>query len=96
MDKRTKQNLLYACVAGACAFVVARLFKKKGKQYWVYPDHDLHNSKTADVRESPNAAEDHAEIGLTELDSAYRSEWVSMGYPQTYHELDYDGEKWKK
>lgn len=96
MDERTKKDLMYACAAGICAFAVARLFRKQGKKYWVYPDHDIHNSKTADVRESPDAGVDHAEIGLSELDSAYRSEWVSMGYPQTYHELDNDGAKRKK
>lgn len=88
MNKKTTQNLIYACAAGACAFVIAKLFRKKGKNYWVYPDHDLRNSNTVDVKESPDADVDHAEIGLSELDSAYRSEWVSMGYPQTHQEIE--------
>lgn len=95
MKKGTKQNLIYACTAGACAFVVARLFQRKNKKYWVYPDHDMRNSETVDMKESPNADVDEAEIGLTELDSAYRAEWVSMGYPQTYHEVE-NNENWNK
>ncbi|MGI2328931.1 hypothetical protein [Planococcus sp. YIM B11945] len=87
MQKYTTQNIIYAGVAAASIYLLLRNYKKQKNTYWIYADHDIRNSNEVDHRESPNAAYDHAEIGLTELDATYRSEWVSMGYPLTNREL---------
>jgi cellobiose-specific phosphotransferase system component IIB len=89
-----KKSVFLACASCASAFLLVNYMKKRGKKFWVYPDHD--NTQSSDQKESPNAAVDHAEKGLTELDAAHRSEWVSMGYPLTYHDLDEDRKPFKK
>ncbi|MBZ5202702.1 hypothetical protein HU147_15955 [Planomicrobium chinense] len=86
----TMQKIFYASAAAATAFVLVKTFNNRKKAVWVFPDHDIRNSTEVDHRESPNAPYDHAEVGLTELDSTYRSEWVSMGYPKTHRELPED------
>ena len=58
--------------------------KNQAKKIWVYEDNDMRNSVTVDHEESVNADTDDAEIGLTQLDSAYRSEWQANGFPQTH------------
>lgn len=88
MEKYTTQNIFYAGVAATSIYLLLRNYKKQKNTYWIYTDHDIRNSVDVDRRESPNAAYDHAEVGLSELDATYRSEWVSMGYPLTHRELD--------
>jgi hypothetical protein len=91
----TMQKIFYASAAAATAFVLVRTYNNRKKAVWVYPDHDIRNSTEVDRKESPNASYDHAEIGLTELDATYRSEWVSMGYPMTHREME-ENENWNK
>ncbi|MDN7246504.1 hypothetical protein QWY16_04880 [Planococcus shenhongbingii] len=88
MSDQSLQKIFYAGAAAATAFVLIKTYTNRKKTFWVFPDHDMRNSVEVDHKESPNAPYDHAEIGLSELDSAYRSEWVSMGYPKTYHDLE--------
>lgn len=75
-----------AFVGGIILFTAIR--KKNGKKFWVYEDNDMRNSVTVDREESVNAPYDDAEKGLTQLDSAYRSEWQAMGLPQTHREIE--------
>lgn len=93
MRKDTLQLIFYAGAAAASLFMVVKTYTKRQHTYWVYEDHDLRNSDEADHRESANADVDPAEKGLTELDSAYRAEWVSIGYPQTHREIE-ENENW--
>lgn len=37
---------------------------------------------------SPDAAKDPDEVGLTKLDSIYRSEWQANGFPRSRTELE--------
>lgn len=93
MRKDTMELILYTGATAVSLYMLVKTYKKRQNTYWVYEDHDLRNSVAADVRESPNAEMDPAENGLSELDAAYRSEWVSMGYPQTHRELE-KNENW--
>ncbi|WP_394120273.1 hypothetical protein [Planococcus donghaensis] len=93
MKKDKLQFLLVTGVTAASFFMLVKAYKKRQNTYWVYDDHDLRNSNVADKRESPNADVDPAEKGLSELDSAYRAEWVSIGYPQTHKEIE-ENENW--
>lgn len=90
-----KKSVFLACASCASAFLLVNYIKKRGKKFWVYPDHDTNLSQISDLKESPNADLDPAEKGLTELDASHRSEWVSMGYPLTYHDLDEDRKPYK-
>lgn len=90
MRQKTKHNLFYAGSAIA-TILLLRANKKRKEKVWIYNDHDMRNSVEVDENESPNAPMDSAEKGLTELDAAYRSEWVSMGYPQTHRDLGVEG-----
>lgn len=91
-----KKSVFLACASCASAFLLVTYIKNRRKKFWVYPDHDIHLDQNADRKESPNADLDPAEKGLTELDASHRSEWVSMGYPLTYHDLDEDRKPYKK
>lgn len=91
-----KKNVFLACASCASAFLLVNYIKKRGKKFWIYPDHDMRYSKDVDRKLSHDADFDPAERGLTELDSAHRSEWVSMGYPLTYHDLDDESKPYKK
>ncbi len=90
-----KKNVFIACASCAGAFLLVNYIRKRGKKFWIYPDHDMQFSQDSDRKESPNAVYDHTERGLTELDSSHRSEWVSMGYPLTYHDLDEEQKPYK-
>ena len=69
----------------AGSFLLVTAYKKnQAKKVWIYEDHDMRNSVTVDHEESVNADTDEAEVGLTQLDSAYRSEWQANGFPQTH------------
>lgn len=94
MDKYTTQNILYAGIAATSIYLLLQNYKKQKNTYWIYKDHDIRNSVEVDRRESPNAAYDSAEIGLTELDATYRAEWTSMGYPLTNRELKENDNKY--
>ncbi|TWT25119.1 hypothetical protein [Planomicrobium sp. CPCC 101110] len=94
MDKYTTLNILYAGIAATSIYLLLQNYKKQKNTYWIYKDHDIRNSAEVDRRESPNAAYDDAEIGLTELDAAYRAEWTSMGYPLTHRELEENDNKY--
>ncbi|WP_029333386.1 hypothetical protein [Exiguobacterium oxidotolerans] len=41
-----------------------------------------------DQDESQDADKDEDEVGLTKLDSMYRSEWQANGFPRSQQELD--------
>ncbi|WP_281864029.1 hypothetical protein [Planomicrobium okeanokoites] len=88
MRKDTLELIIYTGATAASLFMLVKTYNKRQNTYWVYEDHDLRNSDDADLRESANADVDPAERGLSELDSAYRAEWVSIGYPQTHRELE--------
>lgn len=88
MRKDTLELVLYTGATAFSLFMLIKTYNKRQNTYWVYEDHDLRNSDDADQKESANADVDPAESGLSELDSAYRSEWVSMGYPKTHRELE--------
>lgn len=87
MRKDTLQLIMYAGATAASLFMLVKTYNKRQNTYWVYEDHDMRNSDDADLRESPNADVDPAEKGLSELDSAFRAEWVSIGYPQTHRDI---------
>lgn len=89
MEKKNINNLIFAGTAFAGSIILFNSLKRKnGKRVWVYEDNDMRNSVSVDREESVNAKYDHAEIGLTQLDSAHRSEWQANAFPQTHRELD--------
>ena len=88
MKKSTTKKFFYTGAAMASSLLLMTVYKKnKAKKVWVYEDNDMRNSVTVDREESVNADMDDAEIGLTQLDSAFRSEWQANGFPQTHKEL---------
>ncbi|WP_232787139.1 MULTISPECIES: hypothetical protein [unclassified Planococcus (in: firmicutes)] len=68
--------------------ILLKAYNGKKRNVWVYEDSDMHNSYEIDHEESVNAPYDHAEQGLTQLDSAYRSEWQANAFPQTKKQLE--------
>lgn len=93
MRRDTMELILYTGATAASLFMLVKTYNKRQNTYWAYEDHDMRNSVEADRRESPNAGVDPAENGLSELDSTFRAEWVSMGYPQTHREIE-ENENW--
>lgn len=88
METKTMKKFIYLGGAAASGMILMRAYKKnKSKKIWVYEDNDMRNSETVDREESVNAPYDDAEIGLTQLDAAYRSEWQANGFPQTHRRL---------
>lgn len=88
MKKNTTKNFIYTGVAMASSILLLTAYKKnQAKKVWVYEDSDMRNSETVDHEESVNADTDEEEIGLTQLDSAYRSEWQANGFPQTHRAM---------
>ncbi|MDN7243226.1 hypothetical protein QWY14_15585 [Planococcus sp. N028] len=86
MKSSTLNTMAGSVLAAAAGFFVFRAVRaKNGVQ--VADDVDMRNSQTVDKRESPNAAVDPAEQGLTQLDAAYREEWQANGFPQTHREM---------
>ncbi|WP_252312631.1 hypothetical protein [Sinobaca sp. H24] len=49
---------------------------------------EISNSQKIDKRESVDAATDPSEEGLSQLDSAHKSEWQANGFPQTHRGLE--------
>lgn len=89
MEKKSLSKMIFAGTAFAGGIILFTTIRKKnGKKVWVYEDNDMRNSVTVDREESVNAEYDEAEEGLTQLDSAYRSEWQANGFPQTHRELE--------
>ncbi|ANU09111.1 hypothetical protein A1A1_00585 [Planococcus antarcticus DSM 14505] len=85
MKKNITKNFIYTGTLMASSILLLTVYKKnRAKKIWVYEDNDMRNSVTVDHEESVNADLDEAEIGLTQLDSAYRSEWQANGFPQTH------------
>lgn len=85
MKKNTTKKFIYTGAAMAGSLLLLTAYKKsQAKKIWVYEDNDMRNSAEVDHEESVNADTDEAEIGLTQLDSAYRSEWQANGFPQTH------------
>lgn len=85
MKKNSTKKFIYTGAAMAGSILLLTAYKKnQAKKVWVYEDNDMRNSVTMDHEESVNAHTDEAEIGLTQLDSAYRSEWQANGFPQTH------------
>ncbi len=89
MKKPSLNKMIFTGTVFAGGIVLFRNIRKKsGKKVWVYEDNDMRNSVTVDREESVNAQYDEAEKGLTQLDSAFRSEWQANGFPQTHRELE--------
>ncbi|TAA72065.1 hypothetical protein [Planococcus salinarum] len=89
MVRKNINKLVFAGTAFAGSIVLFNsLRKNNGKRVWVYEDNDMRNSVSVDREESVNAQYDHAEKGLTQLDSAHRSEWQANAFPQTHRELE--------
>ncbi|MDQ0429879.1 hypothetical protein QOZ98_002707 [Planomicrobium stackebrandtii] len=85
MKKNNTKKFIYTGAAMAGSILLLTAYKKnQAKKIWVYEDNDMRNSTEVDHEESVNADTDEAEIGLTQLDSAYRSEWQANGFPQTH------------
>lgn len=85
MKNSTTKNFMYMGAAMAGSILLLTAYKKnQAKKIWVYEDNDMRNSVEVDHEESVNADTDEAEVGLTQLDSAYRSEWQANGFPQTH------------
>ncbi len=94
MKKKNRNKMVFAGTAFAGGIILFNQIRKKnGKKVWVYEDNDMRNSVTVDREESVNAKYDDAEKGLTQLDSAYRSEWQANGFPQTHRQLKEPGSK---
>lgn len=88
MKKNTSKKFMYMGAAMAGSMLLLTAYKKnQANKIWVYEDNDMRNSGEVDHEESVNADTDEAEVGLTQLDSAYRSEWQANGFPQTHKEL---------
>lgn len=68
--------------------ILLKAYNGKKRNVWVYEDSDMRNSYEIDHEESVNAPYDEAEHGLTQLDSAYRSEWQANAFPQTKKQLE--------
>ncbi|MBU9672544.1 hypothetical protein KQ939_11440 [Planococcus sp. CP5-4] len=68
--------------------ILLKAYSGKKRNVWVYEDSDMHNSYEIDHEESVNDPYDRAEEGLTQLDSAYRSEWQANAFPQTKKQLE--------
>lgn len=89
MEKKTAQKLFITGAAAVSGIALVTAYKKnKLKSFWVYQDKDMRNSRTIDKKESVKAKYDPAEVGLTQLDSAYRSEWQANAFPQTHREME--------
>ena len=82
------KTFIYTGMAVASGILLLNAYNKnKKKKVWVFEDNDMRNSETVDHEESVNAPYNEAEIGLTQLDSAYRSEWQANGFPQTHRQM---------
>jgi len=83
--KKSTINLIIGTLLSVSGIWVA-LSACKDMRKGTIEDTDL-KSERNDQIESVDANKDPKEKGLTRLDSAYRSEWVANGFPQTHQEL---------
>ncbi len=76
----------YLFGAGVIAGASLLLFRKREQvtQTDALRDYLAH----LDQDPSPDAAKDPDEVGLTKLDSIYRSEWQANGFPRSRTELE--------
>ena len=91
--RKSKTNFMLGLLLSAGGALLAmeayKLRQKEAGQ--VLEDTDMRNSKKIDRTESVNAQTDPEEKGLTQLDSAYRAEWVANGFPQTRDQEELEG-----
>ena len=88
MNKSRKKLLLVSLLSAGAALLTAAYRKSQKETIMFLEDTDMRNSKKIDQMESVDADVDPAEKGLTQLDSAYRAEWVANGFPQTHMEME--------
>ncbi|KNH34143.1 hypothetical protein [Exiguobacterium acetylicum] len=69
-------------IAGASLLLLRK--REQGTQTDALRDYLAH----LDQDPSPDAAKDPDEVGLTKLDSIYRSEWQANGFPRSRTELE--------
>ncbi|WP_409291062.1 hypothetical protein [Peribacillus sp. SCS-37] len=88
--KKSTMNLMLGSLisAGGAAFFVAAYKQRQKESFKVLEDTDMRKSEKIDQMESVYAPQDPEEQGLSQLDSAYRAEWVANGFPQTHRELE--------
>jgi hypothetical protein len=89
MNKMMKNVLMGSLVSAGSAALATTIYKRRKKaNFPVDEDIDTKHDLKADFEESPNADYEEEEIGLTKLDSTYRSEWQANGFPMTHAEMD--------
>ncbi|WP_421385222.1 hypothetical protein ACOJQI_10805 [Bacillus salacetis] len=89
MNKTTRNVLMGSLVSAGGAVLANALYQKRKKaNFPVDEDIDTKHDLKSDFEESPNAAYEEEEIGLTKLDSTYRSEWQANGFPMTHAEME--------
>jgi GH15 family glucan-1,4-alpha-glucosidase len=88
MNKSQKKLLYVSLLSGGAALLTAIYRKSQKATVQFLKDTDMRNSKKIDQMESVDADVDPTEKGLSQLDSAYRAEWVANGFPQTHMEME--------
>ena len=91
MMNKSKMNFMLGVLLSAGGALLAMEAYKMRQKEAVLEDTDMRNSKKIDREESVNAETDPEEKGLTQLDSAYRAEWVANGFPQTRDKEELEG-----
>lgn len=91
MMNKSKMNFMLGVLLSAGGALLAMEAYKMRQKEAVLEDTDMRNSKKIDHEESVNAETDPEEKGLTQLDSAYRAEWVANGFPQTRDQEELEG-----
>ena len=92
MNKSKMSFMLGILLSAGGALLAMEAYKMRQKEAGqVLEDTDMRNSKKIDRAESVNAQTDPEEKGLTQLDSAYRAEWVANGFPQTRDQEELEG-----
>ncbi|RIW34637.1 hypothetical protein D3H55_08975 [Bacillus salacetis] len=88
MNKMIRNVLMGSLVSAGSAALATTIYKRRKGNFPVDEDIDTKHDLKADFEESPNADYEEEEIGLTKLDSAYRSEWQANGFPMTHAEME--------
>ncbi|HZG70188.1 MAG TPA: hypothetical protein VEY51_01510 [Chondromyces sp.] len=88
--KKATMNLILGSVlsAGGAVLAMEAYRRRKKEPFKVLEDTDMRNSVKVDRLESVDADKVPEEQGLTQLDSAYRAEWIANGFPQTHEEIE--------
>ncbi|SDN04797.1 hypothetical protein SAMN04488137_3240 [Fictibacillus solisalsi] len=86
--KSSTRNILIGSALSTSAALAINSYRLKKRSPNVLPDVDHKRSLRVDRMESVDANKDPEEKGLTQLDSAYRSDWQANGFPQTHMELE--------